>query len=136
MGKVERFATFKADLPDDSVERDGEIVVPGGRNIVEDICDRLRESGHEPTRPQQHSFYGWSFELQVDGLRAFVLLQSPEDWLLIVEVHGGVLTSRGRMSAALTRTVEALETAMTANARIAARTWMTREAYEASAPAG
>jgi hypothetical protein len=128
---MDRFATFEADFPDDTVEEHDEIVLPGGRNVAEAVGARLRANGFDATAPEQHSFYGWSFEFAVHGLRAFVLLQRSDAWLLIVEIQGGLLTRKRHWEAALEQAIAAVEGAMANDVRIAPRTWMTRHVYEA-----
>jgi hypothetical protein len=80
------FVTFNADLPDDSVfTNGGDIEVPGGRNVSELLAERLRLHGWSVRDPVQRDYYGWEFSGEVDGIETWMLLQSGEEWLLIIE---------------------------------------------------
>ncbi len=80
------FVTFNANLPDESVFTDsGDIQVPGGRNVSELLAEQLRLQGWTVCTPVQRDYYGWEFSGEVDGIETWMLLQSGEPWLLIIE---------------------------------------------------
>ncbi|MEZ0275057.1 MAG: hypothetical protein ACAH88_09140 [Roseimicrobium sp.] len=78
------FATFESEFPDDSVEERGDIVVPGGQNIMRDIYERLAAQGYLVSNFDQHSHYGWSFDLRGPEGNFWLLIQNPGPWLLTV----------------------------------------------------
>ena len=83
---VRNFATFASRLPDDAVERDDEIVTPGGCNVMTAFAARLRELGYATSEVAQHSFYGWSFDARGPEGRIWCVLQwAGSPWLLIVQ---------------------------------------------------
>lgn len=80
------FVTFDADLPDDSVFNDGgDIEVPGGRNVSERLAEQLRLQGWSVSCPEQRDYYGWEFTGELNGIESWMLIQSGESWLLIIE---------------------------------------------------
>lgn len=80
------FVTFDADLPEDSVFADsGDIEVPGGRNVSELLAEQLRLRRWSVCNPVQRDYYGWEFSGEVNGVETWMLLQSGEPWLLIIE---------------------------------------------------
>jgi hypothetical protein len=80
------FVTFNADLSDDAVfTESGDIEVPGGRNVSELLVQQLRLQGWTACNPVQRDYYGWEFSGEVDGIETWMLLQSGESWLLIIE---------------------------------------------------
>ncbi len=89
---IRNFATFFSNLPDDSVESSGDIVVPGGRNVTEAIAEALRSSGYETTGMIQHSSYGWCFDAKGQEGRFWLMVQHPEPWLLTIRDSRKVFT--------------------------------------------
>jgi hypothetical protein len=82
--RITPFATFESDFPDDFVEEGGDIVVPGGQNIMRAIYDRLAARGYRVSNFDQHSHYGWSFDLRGKEGSFWLLVQHPGPWLLTV----------------------------------------------------
>src|SRR5262249_23583336 len=78
------FATFEADFPDGSLEKEGNAVVPQGENIARAISESLAARGYQVSTPGQHSHYGWSIDLRGDAGYFWLLVQYPDPWLLIV----------------------------------------------------
>ena len=81
------FATFRTDLPDDAVEENDVVVKTGGENIMEHLRSGLAARGLAPTPVEPHSYYGWAFEVPVDGVTIWCMIQGAEKWLLITEVR-------------------------------------------------
>ncbi len=85
------YATFTSSLPDDQQEKDGEIVIPGGRNILGRLHDGLARRGFSVSEIKQHEDYGWCFEIVAPSCRIWCLIQFCEPWLLITDRCGGLL---------------------------------------------
>ena len=83
---VQDYATFGADLPDDTVEQGGEIVKPGGANIAEHLRAALARTGLAPRSVGRHAHYGWAFEVPVESVMVWCMIQYVDPWLLITEV--------------------------------------------------
>jgi hypothetical protein len=82
---IRNFATFGSNLPDDSIESEGEIVVPCGRGLMELIRSAFQLSRYEVTEIDQHSFYGWSFDATGAEGTFWLMIQYPEPWLLMIQ---------------------------------------------------
>lgn len=82
---IPNFATFRSSLPDDSIEADGEIVVPCGRGLMDLIRTAFQRSGFEASEIDQHSHYGWSFDASGAEGRFWLMIQYPEPWLLMIQ---------------------------------------------------
>ena len=91
MNEVKNFAVFRADLPDDSKEANGDVTTPAGGNILEAICNHLGGAGVKTTKPSQHGFYGWAAEFEIGKVIIWLLLQQPGPWLLIVNARASWL---------------------------------------------
>lgn len=128
------YATFLADVPDDQVEEEGEIVKPGGAAIAELMRASVANRGLTTSAVYQHSFYGWAFDVSVGGKTVWCMVQFPDPWLLITEVPGTLLGRlfRGTSGEAHETVLSILrETLAVAPFRSAA--WMTRNEYAAQA---
>src|SRR5262245_11200321 len=82
------YATFHADLPDDQVEIAGDIVKPGGAAITELLRAAIEKRGLLPSAVSPRSFYGWTFDVSIDGVVIGCMIQFPDPWLLITDVRG------------------------------------------------
>lgn len=77
---------FEASFANDAqVDNKGNIRAPAGRGICEWMATRFVAQGYRCSTPRQHSFYGWSFEVQHRSGAIWFLLQQPGPWLLISE---------------------------------------------------
>jgi hypothetical protein len=125
--------TFKADFPDDSQEDEGgDISVPAGRNVALALVDALRGDGLGCGDPEQHSHYGWSFEIQMSGLREWCVLQRGEECLLIGEARGPFLGSLFRNEEHLeANALRAIHAAMKRDSRFSEVLWFTAREYNA-----
>ena len=82
---IQHFATFKSSLPDDSIEAEGEIVVPCGHELMDLIRTAFQRSGYEATEIDQHSSYGWAFDATGSEGCFWLMIQYPEPWLLMIQ---------------------------------------------------
>ena len=82
---IQNFATFRSSLPDDSIEADGEIVVPCGRGLMDLIRTAFQRSGFDASEIDQHSHYGWSFDASGAEGHFWLMIQYPEPWLLMIQ---------------------------------------------------
>lgn len=57
-------ASFRADFPYDSVERDGDFVLFPGRNIAQFIAEQLRARGYEVEDPTHEFEHGWDLAVR------------------------------------------------------------------------
>ena len=77
MNAYRGFVTFDADFPDDSEWNEkGDLLVPRGRAIAEELRAELRLRGCSCTEVNQHSFYGWSFDATYDCFTVPLVLES------------------------------------------------------------
>jgi len=128
---VPSFATFESDFPDDSVEERGDIAVPGGRNIMQAICDCLKKRGYRISNFDQHSHYGWSFDLRGNEGSFWLLVQYPGPWLLSVNdsrmVWSRILGGKSAFAAFLGQCRDCLQSIP----QLRSISWMSRKEYEA-----
>ena len=81
-------ATFNADFretpTDDNVN---DSLIPGGRDVTEEIRKELLEHEVQCTSILQHSSYGWEFDFEFINNTFICVIQSYESgqWLLICE---------------------------------------------------
>ena len=86
---IRTFVTFNADFPDDAEwDENGLPLVPGGKGITLRIGELLCSQSHECLHVEQHSFYGWRFNVRVLGVLFVCLVQGYEPWLLTCEEEG------------------------------------------------
>jgi hypothetical protein len=85
MNEIRNFVTFIAEFPDDAAWNEkGDLLVPGGRAITEELGNLLRTHGCTVTTVEQHSFYGWTFDVVDEQRAAFILAQAENEWLVIL----------------------------------------------------
>ena len=83
MGK-RTYVTFNADFPDETVwDENDEIRIPGGKHIIDMIWGELGKSKFKITSPEQHSYYGWAFEIRDGDATMWLLLQGGDLWILM-----------------------------------------------------
>jgi hypothetical protein len=125
------FALFESSLPDDSVEEGGDIKVPAGRNVMESLAQRLKESGVQASPVSQHSFYGWSFDARIGNRKFWFLIQGGLPWVLIVRDRRSMILRLTEGSAPVRAALEACDAALQTLGHVSALEWLTRTAYEA-----
>jgi hypothetical protein len=130
--ETKSFAVFESDLPDDSIEEGGKIIVPGGQNILRLVCSNLRQSGFSAKEPSQYRFYGWNSEFKLGKNIVWFLLQQPGPWLLIVEARTTWFCSSHDKELCLNEGVRIIHDALTSDPRIKLRQWMTKSDYEST----
>lgn len=128
---VRGYATFLADVPDDQVEEGGEIVKPGGGALGEHLRAAVANRGLKTSAVHQHSFYGWAFEVTVDRVRVWCMIQFADPWLLITEVSATFLDRffRRRSGGEYETVLSVLRESLGA-APFRSVAWMTRAEYE------
>jgi len=83
---IRNFVTFDAEFPDDSQwDEQGNLLIPGGKNIAEFFRRQLQEKGFSCSDTSQHSHYGWAFDAVSEKIQVWCLLQTYDTWLLILE---------------------------------------------------
>jgi hypothetical protein len=77
---------FKADFPDDAVyDEEDNTLVQGGKNVLSHVRSKLEPRGVKCSEIEPHSFYGWSFNCELDRRRFWCLIQGGDPWLLICQ---------------------------------------------------
>jgi hypothetical protein len=127
------YITFKASFPDDAEwSQKGTPLVPGGRAIARSLVARLESRGFRCSELEQHSFYGWSFNVDHAGANVWCLLQYAEPWLLLTEcrttIAGRLLHPGQREKQA--DVVEALNLAMQGDSRFSGIRLWTKTEFE------
>ena len=129
--RVTSFATFESAFPDDSVEEGGEIVVPGGENILRAIYDCLATRGYRVSNFEQHSTYGWSFDLRGKEGSFWFLVQYPDPWLLTVHDFRMVWSRVFRGQADFAALIDQCRVCLESIPQLRSVQWMSRTEYEA-----
>ncbi|MEX2140879.1 MAG: hypothetical protein WD894_16565 [Pirellulales bacterium] len=81
------YVTFEWDTEDNAeFDAGGNIVAPGGRQIIEDLQRGLRQRGFSVTDVVMHEFYGWSFNAISERVQVWCMIQYAEPWLLVTDV--------------------------------------------------
>jgi hypothetical protein len=134
---MKNFVTFDANFQDDSEwSETGDPIVPRGRAVVGAIASGMSSQTLCCSNPEQRSFYGWAFHVEV-GARFQCVVQYVEPWLLIcdrVPTIADRLFGRKHESDHR-RVLEALGVALTRDPRFSSVKWFTREEFESSAEA-
>lgn len=127
---IQNFATFRSSLPDDSIEADGEIVVPCGRGLMDLIRTAFQRSGYEASEIDQHSHYGWSFDASgVEG-RFWLMIQYPEPWLLMIQDSRAIWKRAFAGKADFERFINRSRTTMQSIAQIRDIRWFTESEWQ------
>ncbi|MES2697685.1 MAG: hypothetical protein V4773_29750 [Verrucomicrobiota bacterium] len=129
--KLPNYALFESSLPDDSVEVEENIEVPAGRNVMESLAQRFKESGVQTSVVSQHSFYGWSFEARISDRAFWFLLQHPAPWLLLVQDRRWLLRRWLEGQATFHGALKTCDAALRALGHVSALEWLTQSEYEA-----
>lgn len=128
------FVLFEASFPDDSeLESERHPETPGGRNVAESLVLGLKNRGYRCSEPKQHSFYGWSFDVDCNGITVWCLLQFPGPWLLLSETRSPLFARLigQRTHEAHIAVLKALSEAIKGDCRFSSVKWLTKSEYEA-----
>ena len=132
MATPKTYAFVWAEFPDDMVDDGEDILVPGGRNVVECLCAAIREMGYETEAFWQKDDYGWEAAFICNGIPIWLLLQGgPERWILIVDRGMSLFAGRARKAGALREGLSVINAAMESEPRIKKVQWMTRDEFDA-----
>jgi len=104
---------------------------------MELLSSSLREHGFTASIPQQHSFYGWSFTVELPNVSVWLLLQGGEPWILSSEARRGFvdgLIGRKREDEHQ-RVLNSVEGLLASDSRFSSMEWLTEEEYAAQARA-
>ena len=82
--RILRWALFSADLPDDGVESETDILVYLGRNVAEAIGGLLRGLGYEVSEPEDQEENGWDFDYHASGRRFWCQVSGYEEKFSLV----------------------------------------------------
>jgi len=85
---MERFIEFKSSYPNDAIANGDDIEVPAGRNIMEAYRDWLKERGIGTETVEQHSSYGMSLDVEIDGGTVWQMIQESDQWLMTIVPDG------------------------------------------------
>ena len=129
--RVTSFATFESAFPDDSVEEGGDIVVPGGENILRAVYEPLGARGYRVSNFEQHSSYGWSFDLRGKEGSFWFLVQRPDPWLLTVHDSRMVWSRMFRGHANFAALIDQCRACLKSIPQLSSIQWMSRTEYEA-----
>jgi hypothetical protein len=133
MSEIRNFVTFNADFVDDAQWTDnGDLLVPGGRTIADALCFALQKIGCVVSPVSQQSFYGWTFDANIENLTLNCVLQAGADWLLVATPKP-TLTGRlfGNHIQSFRKFVIILHDVLVNDRRVSKVFWYTREDYEA-----
>ena len=126
--KVKPWALFRADLPDDQVEKHHDIVVYGGRNVALALGEIFTSLGCEVAKPYSLEEQGWEFLVSDRGRNKFscrVCSFHPAFRLLFEEVSLVPKVFRNR--AAYADLARSLAAALEDDSRFHDITWWTWE---------
>lgn len=129
--RVTPYATFKSSFPDDSVEDKGDIVVPGGQTIMRAIHERLAARDYRLSEVEQHSHYGWSFDLRGKEGSFWLLVQYPEPWLLTVHDSRMIWSRVFGGQKQFCQVLDQCCACLASIPQFSSISWMSREEYEA-----
>jgi hypothetical protein len=135
---MKNYVTFDADFPDDIQWTEaGDILVPAGQEVAEVISSALSQYGFACSSPEQHSYYGWAFEVNA-GPQFLCIVQSFKTWLLICDLQFSLkdrLLGR-KYSQEYQAVLDALNSVLQQDTRFSKVKWFTQEEYENSLKTG
>jgi hypothetical protein len=126
-------ALFETDFPDDSEwEPNGNLLKPGGENVISCLAELLRGRGMNCSGATQHSFYGWRIDAISTKYVVRCILQGGDPWVLICDVRPSglqkIFGQAGRRI--LYEFVLEVHNVLKNEPRITGVRWFTREQYE------
>lgn len=127
---IRNFATFRSSLPDDSIEADGEIVVPCGRGLMDLIRTAFQHSGYEASEVDQHSHYGWSFDASGSEGCFWLMIQYPEPWLLMIQDSRAIWKRAFSGKAAFERFISGSHSIVQSVSEISDLRWVTQHEWQ------
>jgi hypothetical protein len=84
---MHRTAHFKTAEPEAwTFDANGEVQVPGGRQLAEKLRDGIAAPARTVSAVEQHSYYGWRFEVALDGVSLACVLNAADDCSFTVEI--------------------------------------------------
>jgi hypothetical protein len=130
MKTKEEWVVFHAAFPEDRVFDDEHNEgVPGGKNILQYLVKGLRERGFAYFDPEPHEFYGWYSEVRVGNADVWLMIHSPDYWLIVVvtrvPILKWILGERGLKEHEEIR--DAVSMILCSDARFSDVQWMTTE---------
>lgn len=128
---VTSFATFESAFPDDSVEEGGHIVAPGGENILRAVYDFFEARGYHVSNFDQHSHYGWSFDIRGKEGSFWFLLQHPDQWLLTIHDSRMIWSRVFRGQADFATLIDQCRACLESIPQLSSVQWMSRREYDA-----
>ena len=131
--------TFEASFSNDAEWDDqGRPIVPPGRSIAQTIAEELSSRGASVSRPTQHSFYGWAFDITFEGCEAWSLLQFPGPWLLLIEEKRdrSQRPVGSRSSVPMSRLLREVDEVLKDRERFSSVQWFTKKEYESGSQQG
>lgn len=137
MTKSRSFVTFNADFADDAVfAASGDIITPRGRNVCEDFVRTLRSKDVSVSNPMQYEFYGWEFTANISGAEMWFLLQSAENWLLIIEDRSKKKTWFGKIHDISSETLQVIDEVIAESHLLSNAQWFTKKEFESGTDRG
>lgn len=127
------YITFESSFSDDAEwTATGSPLVPAGRAIAQFLVAQIACLDWRCSEPEQHSFYGWSFEVDHAGATIWCLLQYAEPWLVITECRTAVIARllRPTQREKHAQVVDAIKTAMQQDSRFSAIRLWTKTEFE------
>ncbi len=83
---MKTFIEFKSEYIDDTTwDNDDNMIVPGGKTIMESYAKWLRNKGDRVDPPFQHSFYGWATQIKLTNGGIWQMIQFANPWLMITK---------------------------------------------------
>ena len=125
-------ATFDSSLPDDTVEKNGEMVTPNGSVLSEIIAAELREKGWSISVVERRGDTGWSFWGKYKGVTFWCLLGYTDPWILIVVDRRFFLRRWLGGSSAFLTVLHEMDLVLQTIEEISELVWLTESEFEAA----
>jgi len=134
MTDIRNYVEFTADFPDDIVfSEEGDIQVPGRRNVLNVLRDMLLRLGFEVSPIGQHSYYGWDMTVSDGKYKYWFMIQDPDACLLITEPRYRLFTRRSKAREGLHECLVQLNRELAEDRRFHEIRWYTSQEYNESA---
>ncbi len=130
--KIFPHAEFRADVPDDAVEKGDDIVVFPGRGLAEIIAGMLTRLGYDVSPPDHAHEHGWELDARRGGRRVWLQVTQlpgkakprPADAILMTEERPTLLQRvLGRKESIHAELLSGLHQEMQAEPRFQEITW-------------
>lgn len=133
-GIIWRYVVFNAlQFSDDTVEDENDIVVPGGKNVMEVICERISVLGVTVSKPEQHSFYGWFSEFKIGKVKFELILGCATwetQWLLLIVPRTFLFFHKHSKKNAYQQGLDLIRKALKNEKRFQRIMWMTMSEFD------